>query len=120
MLRGWVFPGNQLRVLIKAEKVDGKLKMIADPRKPSDREVEDHNRMHMPYRNWCPLCVAGRGKGHMHHDREDHEGDRGAEVNVDYAFLRNCEGDTKATVLVSRCRNIKMLLAHVVPSNGGE
>ena len=40
-------------------------------------------------------------------------------MHVDYAFLRNCEGDEKSTVLVGRCRESKMLLAHVVPSEGG-
>ena len=49
-------------VRIKAEKQDGKLETITDPRKPSDREVENHNRTHMPYRNWCPLCAKVKGK----------------------------------------------------------
>ena len=39
-------------------------------------------------------------------------------MHYDYAFLRNEEGGEKATVLVGRCRQSKLLVAHVVPSKG--
>ena len=29
--------------------------------KPSAAEVAEHVRTHVPYRTWCPYCVAGRG-----------------------------------------------------------
>ena len=38
------------------------LRKLVDPRKPSEDEVEEHNKTHMPYRNWCPHCVKGKGK----------------------------------------------------------
>ena len=33
------------------------------PKKPNSSEVEDHRKSHLPYRNWCPWCVMGRGLG---------------------------------------------------------
>ena len=33
---------------------------------PSSEEVRQHNLSHVPYRNWCPHCIAGRGKAKPH------------------------------------------------------
>ena len=30
------------------------------PKLPSDAEVAAHNLTHLPYRSWCPHCVAAR------------------------------------------------------------
>ena len=70
---------------IKSEKDVERLKSILNPRKPSEKEVEDHNRTHLPYRNWCPLCVRAKGKDMDH--RKAVEGERGlAEYSFDYCF----------------------------------
>ena len=42
--------------------IGGRMRSIGDPRLPTQAEVDDHNITHMPYRNWCPHCVRGRGK----------------------------------------------------------
>ena len=47
---------------IRAEKDEERVKKMADPRKPSDMEVEHHCLTHLPYRNWCPVCIAAKGK----------------------------------------------------------
>ena len=35
-------------------------KRIADPRKPSQAEVEEHELTHLPFRSWCSKCVQGK------------------------------------------------------------
>ena len=30
------------------------------PRGPTEKERAEHNLTHLPYRSWCPACVAGR------------------------------------------------------------
>ena len=35
---------------------------IRDIQMPSKEEVERRNLTHLPFRNWCPRCVKGRGK----------------------------------------------------------
>jgi len=35
-------------------------------RGPTPREREEHALTHVPYRSWCPACVAGRGRGPEH------------------------------------------------------
>ena len=42
---------------------------------PSKAEREEHNRTHMPYRDWCDACVKGRGLEDPHHAASD-AGDR--------------------------------------------
>ena len=106
--------GGAEGVQIKAEKEDGKLKTITDPRKPSDREVEDHNRTHLPYRNWCPHCVKAKGKDLDHQKAPDTE--RGLnEYSFDYCFPGN-ELGYKLTVLVGRERTSRTAMASVIPS----
>ena len=57
------------------------------PMKPSKEDVEKHNPTHLPYRNWCSVCVAAKGK------EDAHKRDRGAErtglpvVSIDYSEL---------------------------------
>ena len=38
------------------------LRGLADPRKPSQKEVDEHELTHLPYRNWCDICVKYKGK----------------------------------------------------------
>ena len=49
--------GERIRVEKEVE-----VKRILDPLKPSEKEVENHNRTHMPYINWCPHCVRAKEK----------------------------------------------------------
>ena len=34
---------------------------VADPVKPREEEVDEHEKTHLPYRSWCGHCVKGRG-----------------------------------------------------------
>ena len=66
---------------IKAEKEAEVMKTILDPLKPTEKEVEDHNRTHMPYRNWCPHCIRAKGRD------MDHRRAVGGERNLpEYSF----------------------------------
>ena len=47
---------------IVASKGDEHVKLVTDPRLPTEKEVEKHCLTHLPYRNWCSVCVAAKGK----------------------------------------------------------
>ena len=32
---------------------------VAVGMRPSEEEVELHDKIHLPYRSWCPHCVKG-------------------------------------------------------------
>ena len=43
---------------------------------PTRAEKEEHDKSHIPYRSWCPFCVAGRrdSPAHVKHGSERPEG----------------------------------------------
>ena len=43
------------------------LKKLVDPKLPTESEWEQHCLMgHIPFRNWCPVCIRARGKESDH------------------------------------------------------
>ena len=34
--------------------------VLRDPGTPTQKEMEEHNITHLPFRSWCPHCIAGR------------------------------------------------------------
>jgi len=100
---------------IEAEK-ERNVQRMGDPRRPTQMEVEDHNRTHLPYRNWCPHCIKAKGKDLDH--RKAAEEERGLnEFSFDYCFPGD-EFGFKLTVLVGRERTSGMTMATVVPMKG--
>ena len=61
-----------------------KTKHMHDPKLPSEAEVRQHRLTHMPYRNWCPHCVRGRGKEMDHKKKRECEEDGVPEHHLDY------------------------------------
>ena len=62
-----------------------RLRAIGDPRLPNQKDVDEHNLTHVPYRNWCPHSVRGRGKD-LDHRRSLDEDRRVRECSFDYCF----------------------------------
>ena len=62
----------------------------AGPRsKPTQREREEHEATHVPFRDWCAHCMMGRGRTHHHvakQKSEDHS--RRPIIAMDYFFMR--------------------------------
>ena len=79
---------------------------MLDPKLPSQREVEEHNLTHLPYRNWCTHCVFGKGRAAPHYKRAKRE-DSLAELHFDYCFM-STEGQPKVTILMGKERESKM------------
>ena len=79
-----------------------KLRGMGDPRKPTQKEVEEHRLTHLPYRNWCTVCVKAKGKDLDH--RKVVTEDRGvSEYAFDYCFPGD-EFGYKLTILAGRER----------------
>ena len=131
--------GEEIRIE-EAEDVEP-LKMAKDPKLPSAADVEIHERMHVPYRDWCKWCNLSRGRGMaLKHSR----GSAVPIVGVDYFFItgdgtmkrnelsfdKTPEGEeelrsarSKGEVikcLIIRCFNSKNLFSHVVPVKGAD
>ena len=82
---------------------------------PSAAEVELHNATHLPYRNWCPWCVAGRRNSTPHRELGEKHGRSEPCLHLDYAFLPDEIGSDLLTVLIGKLEHPKMKLEE--PSN---
>jgi thiol-disulfide isomerase/thioredoxin len=93
--------------------------LLCHPCKPSEKEVDEHNASHIPFRDWCPACVRGRGKSVGHYAKE-HEEDQVPVVTVDYGFFGSDgiarDGDTPT--LVVKDRKSKNTWGHPVQHKG--
>ena len=57
-----------------SEDVEGRhVPVPRAPREPSRAEREEHNLTHLPYRSWCPFCVAGKAHSAPHKLSESEE-----------------------------------------------
>ena len=92
------------------------MRKLVDPRKPTEEEVSEHELTHLPYRNWCPVCVMAKGK-ELDHRRsvEEHRGL--SEYSFDYCFPGD-EFGYKLTVLVGTERLTGMTFGTAVPTKG--
>jgi len=79
------FGGEEADRLKATDEGNQFIKKRIDPRLPSEREVEDHNLTHLPYRNWCPVCVRSKGKEMGHQSATDKERTI-SEYCFDYCF----------------------------------
>ena len=102
---------------LKFEEEGEFVKMLADPKLPKQEEVEKHFLSgHIPYRDWCDICVRCRGRemGHQLSERERNV----PEYCWDYCFPGD-ELGYKLTVLVGKERLSKAWMATAVPMKGG-
>ena len=136
--------GNEGETEIMPEEEVADLKVAAVPALPSAADVAEHRVTHMPYRNWCQHCVAGRGLGERRgrHVGRQHDIPR---VGIDYWFITS-GGDLKRRkelkeeypeddggeakleedrkdlkimkCLAVRCHESKAVFAHAVPVKG--
>ena len=70
------------------------------PKTPTKEEVDAHNLIHLPYRDWCTVCVRAR-KRNEHHHRQDDSDHSVPTVGMDYCFLKDAEGN-EVKVLVTK------------------
>lgn len=91
------------------------VKKMQDPQKPSNTEVDEHMKTHLPYRSQCRHCVRGMGRQVPHQCGTQEPGL--CEVHFDNGFLgkENEPGKTIPTMVVKE-RKSRMLMAAVTPT----
>jgi len=110
-------------------------RMLRRPHEPTPQEIEEHNKLHEPYRAWCASCVSGRGRVEYHRGR-DHAQDAIPVLGVDYGFLskkhlsgpdddaENPEVDETgrpiSPLLCGRCSSDRWLVGAMLPCKGVE
>ena len=62
--------GSDDRTEKEEEEEEGRSpEALAVPEGPSNREREEHNLTHIPFRDWCEHCVKGRARKRAHKKR---------------------------------------------------
>ena len=86
-----------------------KAKAMRQPYQPTQREIDEHELTHIPFRDWCIHCMKGRGQANQHRsDRcerlegEEKRNNAISTFSIDYMFL------TKETDLVNEAEAEKM------------
>ena len=91
-------PADGGSIEINGDEETEPLKMATGPKIPSAADIELHERMHAPHRDWCTWCNTGRGRGMPHtHSR----GSSVPIVGADYFFMTG-GGLNKRTAFVTR------------------
>ena len=62
---------------------DEDLVMPVKSDKPTEEEMVEHRKTHLPYRSWCEECVAGKGRVDPHR-RQEFEEDAKPILELDY------------------------------------
>ena len=93
--------------------------VLRDPGAPTVKELEEHNITHLPFRSWCPHCVAGKAQDRPHKTKKGAQMDKQLpEVVFDYGFFGGKEDEETLAVQVARDRRTQMIFANVVPRKG--
>ena len=61
--------------------------VVRDPGEPSQRERDEHDVTHLPFRSWCRICLEAKGKEKDHRKASEE---------------RNCRNCVSATYVVAR------------------
>ena len=94
-------------------------KICRRPLAPTKEMVEEHNRTHAEYRDWCPDCRAGKSVGMHHRQGNPLEEKLGTTISIDFAFrLREEQEDDLIPVLVAHDNVKKSIWTLEVEENG--
>ena len=116
--------GDAPEEITPAEQQDAEtgvvLKAKRSPHLPTEEERRAHEVCHVPYRSWCPACVAGRGRSDRHAVAAESEEHTKPVVSIDYCYLCSDKKDeAKATpILAIRHSHDSWLDALALPSKG--
>ena len=96
-----------------------KIKMRTVGRPSSAKKLEEHMVTHIPFRNWCAHCVAGRGHS-GHHQRQLRDVEQEVPtISIDYAFMNaKTAVEAKQPIIVLKDRKSGTIKAHVVEEKG--
>ena len=91
---------------------------LRSPMKPSKEDVEKHCATHLPYRNWCPVCVKAKGREDAHARSSDDEKPGLPVVSMDYSELDDKKDSRSNKTLVVKDESSGAVLQYKVTAKG--
>ena len=76
----------------EAEQEAVQIRVRKTPMQPTEEQIMKHNAMHLPFRDWCVPCIAGKAPD-WPHSRSTHSSTAVPMCQLDCFFL-NCRRDT--------------------------
>ena len=70
-----------------------------------------HELTHLPYRDWCPICVQGRGR----QDNYETQRTRQPVIQVDFAYIKTSQDSRPTAVLTAVDVTTQLCVACLVP-----
>ena len=59
-------------------------------RQPTSKQIETHRLNHLPYAEWCPICVGSKGRERPHFKKEEEDSeDRLPQFGLDCGFFND-------------------------------
>ena len=95
-------------------------RIIRTPEPPTDAVRMAHNATHVPFRDWCPICVASRGRSSPHRRVVVNKtADTQPKFQTDYMFIRTvAESKTQPCItFVETCSGV--VISFVCARKGG-
>ena len=103
-------------------------RILPDPGQPTQKQLDDHRIDHLPFRSWCPECVAGRATGEQHVKRKDVK--QVSTFSMDYLYCTKSrivsrdeleEGEeVELKALVAKDSKSKTVFAHAMETKGSD
>ena len=103
-------------------------RILPDPGQPTQKQMDDHRIDHLPFRSWCPECVAGRATGEQHIARKEEK--QISTFSMDYLYLTKSRivereallagEEVELKVLVAKDSKSKTIFAHAVDAKGSD
>ena len=72
---------------------------VTAPKQPTPRERAEHNLTHLPYRTWCPTCVASKGKADSHTTAKHTS--KVPVIQVDFTYMKASAEKTATPILTA-------------------
>lgn len=89
---------------------------LVRPHQPTPEMIAAHEISHVPYRNWCRACVAGRGRAYSH--RPSTQTSSTPVVSMDYLYFNEPSSGSSLPTLVLRDGMSKAIFSHLLPAKG--
>ena len=85
---------------------------LRTPEPPTDAARMAHNATHVPFRDWCPICVASRGRSSPHRRVVANKtADTLPKFQTDYMFMRTvAESKTQSCITVVETRSVVVII----------
>ena len=71
----------------------------------------EHNLTHLPYRNWCPICVQGKGRQDNYKKQQSQQ----PVIQVDFAYAKSQQDRKTIPVLIAVDVTTQLCMAVLVP-----